>query len=483
MNRFFVLGALASACALGATAFAVPGDRAPVATQAAMDGHEPGKGYPGGVVKVNGRNFADTKDDITVSIGGKDCFVLDAKQDWLRFVIPAEMPLGKHEVKITHKTGDSLSCTFKLDVVKKTEKERNEETQKLENGGTEELGMFKKRETALEAKITLVPGDAPEIRVEGNTTLLPDDFELQVSLGFSLPQGLQTVEQPWKGQQVKIKKGAFVAKFGPYQGKALLAGRYYVDVLFDVKQQSMIVLKKNNWPGKLTPMERDGFSEIKLRRFADSLTDADRQKQDEEHRLHYTDLANRTAQLVISLEQAYASAGKCFFRKGTTIDDAGWQEWVSHRGFTPDEMKRVEKDARFFTKTYALDAEHWQSFVEGEIYKNLQEVAQRHSNLKAKYVGSRDPQAEMLGDHLVSIILGLARYYSTELYSKNKLQLPDSLRGPKEMPGDFENPLKLSRGYFEGQKKQLLDRFPAAPPPAPPGKKDEKKEEKPAEKK
>jgi hypothetical protein len=484
VNRLYVLVGAVAASGLIATASALPGDRAPVVVKAQMDGHDPGKAFPGGVVKLDGRNFGEKKEEIVVSIDGKECFVPDCKEVYLHFVVPAEMPVGKHEVKVTHKP-DSLSTTFKLEVVKKTEKERKEETDKLEGGGTEEKSMFDKRTEGLEAKITLVPGDAPAIIVDGTTPnhLLPDDFELQVTVGFSLPQGLQTMDMSWKSQQVKIKNGAFQVKYGPYPGKALLAGRYYVDVMFDIKQQSMIVLKKNNWPKKLTPMERAGFEEIKLRRFVESLTDADRQKQDEEHRLHYVDLAARTTTLVIELERAYASAGKSFFRKGTTVDDAAWQEWVAHRQFGPDDMKRIEKDARFVTKTYQLDAERWQSFIENEIYKNLQEIAQRHTNLKNKYVGSRDPQAETLGDHLISIILGLAHYYSTELYQRNKLQLPDSLRGPKEMPADFENPLKLSRSYFESQKKQLLERFPATPtpPPGAPAKKDEKKDDKPAE--
>lgn len=461
--------ALAAPAALGR-----PGG-APVVKKATVPAYEPFQGPQGAVVTLQGVNFGDKIEDLKVRVeGGGDCQVLEATGDSMKFILPGVMSLGKHRIKVELKGAGAAS--FEFEVKAKTLAQRDAERQAVEGPGKYE-DPFKKKGEALEiTKFELVQTDPPSVVIEGQSTL-PDRFELFLALGFSLPQGMLTQERVFESRQIRVKrqkpsdpKAKFSVKFGPYPGKTLLAGRYFAEVVFDMEKQASVVLRMAGWPDKLSPEERQVLARIHYRDYRESLTPQDRVKQEEEHRTHYQELVSRTSALILDLERAYCVAGKSYTQQGTTFDPVAWESWcVNVHGLTPEDMKKIKDDMRFVTKGYKFDAEKWQAYLEDDLFKKMAELARKHAAVTSHYVGARDPQAETLGDYLVTTVVGLAQIYSSEIYTRFKLSLSEAVKAPKDLDlSAFSRPIKMSRGQFEVEKRLLLERIPeaAAPPPA-----------------
>lgn len=444
---------------------------------------EPAEGPPGANILVRGINFSDKKDDVEVLANGTKCIILECGLEMVRFFMPTNPAPSPGNVRIEIRIkGEGCSTNFKILDLKDKKvnaeelKRRDAERQKYE-GASQYEDPFKQNEKLLaitKFEITQTAG-SPTVVVEGETSL-PKDFFLTVNFGCVG----QTEQLQIAAHKVAIRGNTWKTSFGlppaeNWAGKVLLAGKYYVHAQFEMAKQSPLDLKRAGWPEKLTDGEKVAREIVWKKEIKDVGTPEDVKKQDEEIRAHYVELCRATTDLFEAVEHSYAAAGKSYFKKpsGGGIDEDEWQKWVLSRGIgnTEDEMKKMRSDNRFVKGAY-FNAEAWQQWVENDLYKKLADAFKKHEDVKAKYVGSRDKRVETEGDYVLSIVLKLAQTYSGEIYQRNKLQVPDSLRAPKEFSGGLES-VAVSRAHFEGHRKVLLDRLGLSN--FDPGKKEEKK--------
>jgi hypothetical protein len=454
---------------------------------------EPPEGPPGSNVAVRGLNFSDKKDDYDISANGGKCLVLECGLEMVRFLLPAgaqKPEPGPLKIKISIKGHGECTANFKvLDVNGKDKAgeaaRRDADRQKYEGASTYE-DPFKQNEKLLSiTKFEVVGGASPTAVIEGETSL-PKDFFLTVDFGVVG----QTEQLQVAAHKVSIKGNTWKTTFGVppvenWAGKTLLAGKYYVHVLFEMAKQSPLNLKRVGWPEKLSDGERVARDIVWKKEIKDVGTADEAKKQDEEIRGHYVELCRETTDCFEVLERAYAAAGKCYFKKttGSSLDEDEWAKWVVSRGVgqTDDDMKKIKADNRFVKGVFfAPDA--WEQWVVNDLFKKLGEAYRKHDDVKNKYVGTRDKRVEVEGDYLLTIVLKLTQQYSGEIYGRAKLPVPDDLRAPKEFTGGLET-LGISRQHFEGHRRALLDRLglssfdPGAKDPngKDPAKKDDKK--------
>jgi len=444
---------------------------------------EPVEGPPGANLRVKGLNFSDKKEDYEITADGKPCIILECTLESVRFFMPTNPPPAPGNVKINIKIkSDSISATFKVidmkdkKAMEKEQKRRDEERQKYEGASVYE-DPFKQNEALLSiTKFELTTqGTTPTAVVEGKTGL-PKDFFLTVNFGVVG----QTEQLQIGAHKVKIQGDSWKTTFGlppqeNWAGKTLLAGKYYVLATFEMAKQSPLDLKRVGWPEKLSEGERVARDIVWKKEIKDVGTPDDMKRQGVEISAHYVELCKQTTECLEALDRAFVAAGKSYYKKagGGGYDEDEWAKWVVTYGvgLNDDDMKKIKADNRFVKGAY-FNAESWQQWVEGDFFKKLGDAYKSHEDMKNKYVGTRDKRVEIEGDYLLSIVLKLSQTYSGEIYQKNKLTLPDTLRAPKEFTGGLEG-VAASRGYFENHKKLLYDRLHLDP-----DKKDDKKDDK-----
>ncbi len=443
---------------------------------------DPPEGRGGTNVRVTGNNFTTNKDDIEVKAGGTTCLVLEVDLESLRFFVPTQPapPPGNLKIDIKIKsTGESCSGTFKVLDAPKNKKEeldaREKERQKYE-GNSQYEDPYKLTDKLLSiSKFEIAGGTSPTVVVEGDSTL-PKDFFITVSFGICGQQD----ERQIATHKVTLRGPKWATTFGVppvenWTGRTLLAGKYFIYIQFEMAKQNAIVMRAAKWPDSLSKEEREIRQLIWKKEIKDFGTEADVKKQAEEIRGHYVELCRTTTDCLEVLERAYAAAGKSYFKKqgGGSIDEGEWETWVKDRkiGLTEDDLKKIKADNRFVKSAY-FNAEAWQKWVEDDFFKKIGDASKKHEDIKKKYITTRDQRVEVEGDYLVAIIVKLAQLYTGEIYQRNKLEVPPTLRAPKDFTGGLES-VAVSRGHFEGHRKLLLERLGLSS--FDPGKKDDKK--------
>lgn len=446
---------------------------------------DPPDGRPGTNVLITGNNFTENRDDIEISAGGTKCLLLEAGLDRVRFFIPLNPapPPGNLKIDIKIKsTGESCTANFKvLEPPKNTkeEQERRENERKKYEGSSQFEDPFKQTDKLLSiTKFEITTGPNPTVIVEGDDQL-PKDFFITVSFGIIGAQD----ERQIATHKITLRGDKWKTTFGAppvenWNGKTLLAGKYFCYVQFEMAKQNALNMRAAGWPDKLNESERQVRQLIWKKEIKDYGTEADVKKQVEEIRGHYVELCRSTTDCLEVLERAYASAGKSYFKKqgGGGIDEGEWETWVKERklGLTDDEMKKLKADNRFVKSAY-FNAEAWQKWVEDDFFKKLGDAYKKHDDIKKKYITARDQRVEVEGDYLLTIVVKLSQLYTSEIYGRNKLEVPQTLRAPKEFTGGLES-VAVSRGHFEGHRKLLLERLGLSS--FDPGKKEDKKDEK-----
>jgi hypothetical protein len=408
-----------------------------------------------------------TEVSVTAKDGKLVLDVTEVRPDCVRFRMPAKLEPGPlHLAIVVH--GQLHRATFKVfDGAKEDAKaraDRHEEIRgKLEGGGKYEDPFRQNPKLLAVTRLELQGGATPCAIVEG-TTGLRDDLFLTVAFGrVGQDEPLQIA-----AHKVGIKGSAWKTTFGlayeSWSGKTLLAGKYYVYVLFEMAKQSPLVLRHIGWPEKLSDGERVARDIIWSRKIVDVGTPDEVKAQADEVRAHYAELVHATTDAFESVERACAAAGKCYFKQasGAGIDHDAWAKWVKERGvgLDADDMKKIDADERF-SKGGFFAPEPWQRWATQDLFKTLREAHEKHAAFEARYVGSPDPRAEVEGENLVSIVLGLARRYSGELYGRAKLTVPEELRAPLELAGVVETP-DVSRTTFETRRASVRERFALA---------------------
>jgi len=451
---------------------------------------EPAKGPPGTNCVVNGVNFSDKKEDIEVTFGSAKCLVLEATPEKIRFLIPSmpAPPMGKGKVEIKVK-GESCSTEFTVEKEDKQKEmaRREAERQKYEGASVYE-DPYKENDKLLKiTKFEITQAPVPMVVMEGETEL-PKGLFLTVAFGFNAAgnneQNAQIVMDKVfvQGKTWKITLGGAGPGARPnWTGKYLLAGKYYAQVEFLMAKQSPLDLKRIGWPEKLTEGERVARERVWKREIKDVGAPEDLKKQDDELRAHYVELCRTTTDCLEQLDRAYCSAGKSYFKNadGKGFNEDEWNAWVKQRGVgqTDEDLKKIKQDTRF-NSGVSFNADKWKEWVEGDFFKKLGEAYKNHDDLKKKYIGTRDQRVEVEGDYLLTIVLKLCQTYTSEIYTRFKLQIPDSMRAPKEF-GQAVDSIPVSRQHFEGHRKLILERLglsnfdPGKKPDAP--KADEKK--------
>ena len=449
---------------------------------------DPAEGHGGTVITITGSGFTEKREDIEVLVGtAKVTLILQADAEHVRFIIPAQpAPTpGKTEIRVSVKGGDTATAAFKVTEPPKTKEEelkaRDKDRIKYEGGGKFE-DPYKQNATLLNiTKLEITGGGTPQCIVEGETSL-PPVFFLTVVFGFAGNE-----EKQIEARKVMIKGNTWKVIFGPYTNKVLLAGKYFVNVAFEMSRQSPLDLKKAGWPDKLSEGERTAREYVWRKEIRDIGTPAELKKQEDDIRGHYVELATSTTKALDTLERAYCAAGKSYFKKQSSnaLDEEEWTKWVQTRGITltDADVKKIKDDNRFLKGAF-FSAEGWELWLQNDLFKTLAEILKRHNGLKERYVGARDERIQVEGDYLISCILRMAQRYSAEIYERNKLPIPETLRAPKDLTTVGEA-VAVSRGHFEGHRKIMLERLGLAnfDPTGKTDKPGDKKDDKPADKK
>jgi hypothetical protein len=402
---------------------------------------------PGGCVRAHGIAAVGTK-DVSVQVSGKDLMVLETGNDWVSFIVPADAPLGKLEIGFRVK-GEAHRATY-THKARKTKKEIEDDQRRAGEGASiynGDLVTMKRFELILE-------GGVPSVVVEG-TTKIPEPFFLTVTLGAESRDG----SRPIAAHKVKISGDTWKTRFGPaegWAGKTLVAGKYSALAEFEMAKQSALNLANRGWPEKIPENQRESYQRAWANKIDDLGTSDDRKHQQEEIRGHYAELCRSATACLTSLDRAYAAAGRCYFKKPKGgYDEDAWAKWADGLG---DPGTKAAKTDRRFLRGDFLDAEAWQKWVEKDLYPRLAALVREHEAIKSRYAGARDERSEVEGSVLVSIIVRLARTYSGELFQRNGLEVPDSLRSPPDLGGDLGT-VAASTGYFEQMRDALLQRL------------------------
>jgi hypothetical protein len=452
-----ILAVLVAAGPLGLAAPASAEDNMPPKVKTLS----PSEGPAGAVVLAKGLNFSDKREDVQVLAGSARCLVLAVGLEEVRFIIPAlpKPPPGPLEIHIRIKDRDAGNAVFKI-VEKARGKVDKGEQQKYEGVGGPEGDPFKENEKFLSIKkVTIVAGpkgENPSCVVEGESAL-PNDFSIAVKFGFAGAE-----EKQIAATKHSLHGPTWKVVFGPYTGQLFLAGNYYVQAEFNLAKQNALDMRKAGWPDRLSESERAARAVIVAKKLKEVGTEADRRSQDDEIATHYTTLASKTTTLLDRIDRAYCSAGRAYFRKpaGSGIDEDEWAKWVQARGFgqSGDDLKALRADARFVNAASFFNAVAWQTWVETVFYKDLAEVYARHKVMRTKYVGTRDERVQAEGDNLCAITLGLTQEYTKEIFDRNKLVVPDTLKDPADLSG-MDTTVAISRPSFEAHRKLLLERL------------------------
>jgi hypothetical protein len=441
---------------------------------------DPAEGVAGTNVLLTGVNFTEKREDIEVLAGGTKCLILELAVDKIRFFIPTTPPPSPGNLRIEVKIKGSETCSTNFKIAdpknKKEEEARREAERKKYEGGSTYEDPYKLTDKLLSiTKFEINGGSNPTVVIEGDNTL-PRDFFITVSFGIIGQQD----ERQIGTHKITLKGATWKTTFGAppvenWTGKTLLAGKYYAYIQFEMAKQNSINMRAAGWPDKLSKEEREVRQLIWKKEIKDFGTEADVKKQVEEIRGHYVELCRSTTDCLEVLERAYASAGKSYFKKagGGSIDETEWETWVKDRkiGLSEDDLKKIKADTRFVKSAY-FNAEAWQKWTEEDFFKKLGDAYKKHDDIKKKYITARDQRVEVEGDYLLTIVVKLAQLYTSEIYTRNKLEVPATLRAPKEFTGGLES-VAVSRGHFEGHRKLLLERLGLSS--FEPGKKDDKK--------
>ena len=401
---------------------------------------------PSGCVRAHGIAAVGTK-DVSVKVAGREALVLQTGGDWVTFVVPPEAPLGKLAIAFKVK-GESHEATYTHNA-RKSPQEIAIDIAKFEGGEVfqEPLVSITRFELVLER-------GAPTVVVEG-TTKIPEPFFLTVTLAAESREGAR----PIAAHKVKIKGTAWQTKFGPaegWAGKTLLAGKYSALAEFEMAKQSALNLLQAGWPENIPTNKRELYQRAWANKIEDFGTPDDRMRQQDEIRAHYAGLCRSATECLTSLDRAYAAAGRCYFKKPKGgCDEDAWASWAE--GLGDPGTKAAKADRRFLRGDF-LDAEAWQKWVEKDLYPKLAGLARDHEAVKSRYAGARDERSEVEGDMLLSIVVRLAKTYSSELFQRNNLQVPDTLRSPPDLGGDLGT-VAASTGHFEQMRDALLKRL------------------------
>ncbi len=402
----------------------------------------------GGTLRAHGIAAVGTK-DVSVQAAGRELQVLETGSDWVSFIVPAEAPLGKLEIGIKVK-GESYKATYTHKATK-TAADIEEEKRRAGEGSSQ----YKGESFVVITRFELVlEGAVPSVVVVG-TTKIPEPFFLTVTLAAESREGAR----PIAAHKVKIHGTAWQTKFGPaegWAGKTLLAGKYSALAEFEMAKQSALDLQNAGWPEKIPEAEREAHQRPWANKIEDLGTPDDRKRQQDEIRAHYGALCRSATECLTSLDRAYAAAGRCYFKKPKGgCDEDAWASWAE--GLGDPGTKAAKADRRFLRGDF-LDAEAWQKWVEKDLYPRLAGLARDHEAVKSRYAGARDERSEVEGDMLLSIVVRLAKTYSSELFQRNNLQVPDTLRSPPDLGGDLGT-VAASTGHFEQMRDALLQRL------------------------
>jgi hypothetical protein len=426
----------------------------------------PPDGPPFHQARATGMTFTDKKEDIEITCGEKKVPCTEANATGVRFMIPTDAAPGILKIKVKIKGGTSGEGEFRV-IDPKDKKAidayRNAERERLEGGGTNFTKDYEKTEELLNVtKMTIDNKATPAtLTVEGETSL-PRDFFFSVTFGFENAGETQLfgdkLTSAWTEGKAKVWKAIFPAP----GGKQFLSGRYYTIAEFEISKQNALTLSRAKWPASLTKGQKEAYARIHKKAFLDFGTPEDIKKEDVLIKAHYQDLAKRAGDACEILEKAYVSAGKSYFKKpsGSGYDEDAWQKWAQERGTgnTDDEVKKLKADNRFLKGVHFGD-EAWKLWMETDFLKTLADIWNRELTMKNKFWGTRDEQLQSEAELMVGTVFKHAMTYSTELYERFKLTVPESLKGGGTEFASMPDSGPVSKNDFDTRRKVLLERL------------------------
>lgn len=114
----------------------------------------------------------------------------------------------------------------------------------------------------------------------------------------------------------------------------------------------------------------------------------------------------------------------------------------------------------------AFNAQPWQDYLEKEVFKVLADLRTSHDTFHNRHVGVKNTKIYVEGYELISIVAKQAQNYVDDIYTKSKIDIPETLKNPKGIFEGHEVP-GASRVEFENKRRVLTERLEKAAPPAP----------------
>jgi hypothetical protein len=259
-------------------------------TSASADGYEPFVAYRGSVVKVTGSGFGKKREELRVFVENQECFIVEAKPQSVRFVVPTTIGLGKHTVTV--KRGEA-SAQVALTVVKPRDNPPRPDPDR-------DIFVVNR---VIEGRLQIDPGEVPRIEYYAECAFRDlEDLVVELDLCFSFPRGPDTTVSRIDSCRAHVRSGRLRATFGPYKGKKLVAGRYFVQVtLGKHDDQPAAVLEKMD---KLSNADRDRLLDLRERLYTEFGSADDGIAAEKDHREYYLGLRRSLEQLLHDLEGA-----------------------------------------------------------------------------------------------------------------------------------------------------------------------------------
>lgn len=401
-------------------------------------------------LELYGKNFGSDASKVKVTIDGRPCMLTFVSDKTIMLLTPSKTKIGETTLLLTVNNAKSNPMVIEiLDRAKLGDDFWKRETERMEKSAREEEEK-KDADLITLTQLTTKPAEGGRyfVEVKGTAKELIDNCRVQVQLSF-MGQGLGK-------KYSKIVANEFSCQFGPFR-KDLFPGIYEINAYFRLHRQRYRV--RYEWKKVINKERTKKLAKLRGREFYNVGTKAlARTKTAEVLKLRQELLGKLELQLN-ELQNIYASATRCYFRKNRKLDEARWKKWLERFKFVKntEDWERILKDERVTRGGIHLDAVKWQSVIS----KQLRNIRTIYSDFDKSRTEFHSPRFPKLNSHLSEMFAVLFDLYVTRtvgLFKENRLRIPGDLVSQfGSMP--FSQTPFTGVGRFKTLKTKVLQRI------------------------
>lgn len=432
---------------------------------------EPDRTFGGSVVEVTGTNFTGAIEQISATLGSEPAFVLEARSDWLKLIVPPGLAPGSYALEV--RVAGEASAN-RLQVTIRPEREREEKSRR----DAEEFEGDGARQAALKVLALFRPEPVSDrgslvVQVSGEAAL-PDGCNIVVEIKLE-GTAITTLTLP-------VQSRRFAGAFGPYT-RDLFADDYWVEASFLLASQPPRVKKAIRDLYARSPLDLGARERATDRQPVRIGAPGQKERELEELRGHIARCLERVRELLHDLEMQYSGAARSWpgFRKDGKLAEAAWEDWLATRwivlrtirnelrGLSRDARRarareaaprvapEVREAARFLTDDGRFADARWREWIDHKLRADIRELAKGHVAYRDRFLVVKHADAMDKLDELFAMLKALSEQRSRELYEGNGLPVAgqDAERDPSADLLRFDAGSELTASDIETAARKI----------------------------